>query len=96
MTEKFFLGVDPGHGVEQYAGCVMTVDGDQIGVLRSFEVREERSTQPIFKLKEGVYEIPKSVVYEIPIAKMWVNEAWLRETLLDAEFNESPARERFP
>jgi len=65
----------------------------QIGVIRSFEVREERSTQPIFKLWEGVYEIPKSVVYEIPIAKMWVNEGWLRETLLDADFNKSPTRE---
>jgi hypothetical protein len=35
-------------------------------------------------------------LYEIPLSAMWVNEEWLRETLLDAEYDEAPTWKVFP
>lgn len=95
--KRYTIGIDPGHGVEQTAGVVIRVeDGQPIGVLRSFKVREKKGTQPCFKLKESIYRIPESTVYEIPISAMWINEEWLRTALLDAEYDDAPPREVYP
>ena len=85
-----FLGVGEGVGV------VMRVEGDEtIGVLRSFKL-SDRESRLIFQLREGVYNIPGRVVQEIPIERCYINEAWLRVTLLDAEYDQAPLRTHFP
>jgi hypothetical protein len=97
MTEKrYFMGIDMGRGVSKSVGCLMEVEGEKIGVLTSFEVNEERDTQPIFKLPEGIYEIPESARYEVGLLRVEVNEGALREILLDCEYNKAPPREVFP
>lgn len=95
VETMFFPRGTPIHDQEgKVVGFVTSCEGDGAGKYKT--QADITDADLIKKIKEGVYEIPKTVVYEIPIAKMWVNEAWLRETLLDAEFNESHDRERFP
>lgn len=94
--KKFFLGYDPGPRVEKSVGCIMSVDGHQIGVLKSFDVREKRETQPIFKMREGTVEFPKSVAYKLSVSHMWIDEERLRATILDSERDDAPPREVTP
>lgn len=88
--KKHFVGVGEGFGV------AMSLDpvSHQVGVLRSFEL-EGRPRHPILQLKDGIYEVPGRVVLEIP-ARTYINEKWLRTTLLDADYDSAPERTHFP
>jgi hypothetical protein len=93
MSERYFMGVDHGSGDDHSVGIIVKVEGDRIGVLREFKI-DRGAAKPIVPMPEGVFEIPGRVVGEI--SRIWVNEAWLRGAVMDAEYDHSPPRKTWP
>lgn len=95
MKEGYFMGIDHGHpDGDKSVGVLVKVEGDTIGVLSSFELVSD--TKPIIPMPEGIFEIPRRMVGEIGIGEIYVNEAWLRGAVMDAEYNEAPPRKTWP
>jgi hypothetical protein len=90
-VSKYFLGVD--HGIKS-VGAVMVVEGQEIGLVRSFEIKRPRV--PITPLPEGIYEIPGPTSIQIPLKRFWVDELALRRFVLDCEYSKAPARCTWP
>ena len=94
--ERYFMGIDHGAGDDHSVGIIVKVEGEQIGVLQEFKIARDAETKPIVPLPEGVFEIPGRMVGEIGLSMIYVNEAWLRGAVMDAEYNHSPPRKTWP
>lgn len=82
---KYVIGIDWGEG-ERAVGLLIKVEGEEIGVVKEFELSDREVTRLTELKVSRDFVLPGPVSYTIPITKLVLSEKLLRAAgLLEEE-----------